>query len=323
MAVHYGRTRSIMGIVSVFTNPFVSALSDTFGRKHLQNWGRLGVVFFFGGYRFRDRSLVHRMAMEVGCWGIAQAGTWAVFAASHADLFGNRPELSSRIQAADGLWVNAVGVLGGVLTTLITRTLGLNAGQTICAVLVLVEMCILQSMPETLPKSERKPFKLGAFITRANPLSNVLLLFRKGPGLRRLAGSTLLFFCTQEVWATQSAFRLGTLGWQPTQMSYFTSGYDTVGWICQGSFSNRLLRRVGNRKAFEVGALVAVLSYAMQGLCMLGSSSGGNGMATNVKYIVAICLLQTVPPTMPFAVSNQLQLSGMQRSFALGFAPPC
>ena len=47
-------------------------------------------------------------------------------------------------------------------------------------------------MAETLPRSKRKPFRLGSFVKRVNPISNSLLLFTRGPGLRRLATSTLL-----------------------------------------------------------------------------------------------------------------------------------
>lgn len=198
----------------------VSALSDSFGRKHLQTWGRVGVVFFYWCHKFRDRSLLHRFCMEIGCWGVLSAGAWPIFAASHSDLFGGRPELSSRIQAADGLWTNAVGVTGLLIPSLLTRTIGLEAGQAVSAVLVAVVIMILHSMPETLPVSERKPFKLGEFLTRANPLSNIFLLFGSGagPGLRRLSVSAMLFFFCQHVWAIQSAFRLGFLGWTSTQM---------------------------------------------------------------------------------------------------------
>ena len=42
------------------------------------------------------------------------------------------------------------------------------------------------------PRSKRKPFRVSSFLIRVNPISNSLLLFTRGPGLRRLATSTLL-----------------------------------------------------------------------------------------------------------------------------------
>ena len=78
--------------------------------------------------------------------------------------------------------------------------------------------------------------------------------------LRRLSLSTLLFFCCNEVWATQTAFRMGVLNWVPMTISHFTSAYDLFGVVSQGTFGNRLLARMGNRASMEVGALVSLVS---------------------------------------------------------------
>ena len=42
-----------------------------------------------------------------------------------------------------------------------------------------VSIVILQTIPETLPKAERKRFRIGEFLRRTNPFSNALLLFTK------------------------------------------------------------------------------------------------------------------------------------------------
>ena len=113
MAVHYGLTRVIQSVIHLVVFPLTSTLSDTVGRKHLMTWGRLGTAAFMILHRFRDRSPAHRLWMEQICWPLSNA-CWPVFAASHSDLFADRPELSAQIQAADGLWVNVVGISGGV-----------------------------------------------------------------------------------------------------------------------------------------------------------------------------------------------------------------
>ena len=191
MAVHYGWTRSIMAWIHLVMRPFFATLSDSFGRRHLMSWGRLGTVAFFAFHRFRDRSPWHRMVMENVCWPPSNS-CWPVFAAAHSDLFGSRPELSAQIQAADGFWINLVGVGGGVANSVMTWLFGPSSGQEACAIIVTTTVFISATMAETLPRSKRKPFRLGSFLKRVNPISNSLLLFTRGPGLRRLATSTLL-----------------------------------------------------------------------------------------------------------------------------------
>ena len=69
-----------------------------------------------------------------------------------------------------------------------------------------------------LQPENRKPFTL----TRANPFASAALLVTNGPGLRRMAVATTIFFAGNEGWSTQGSFRLGVLGWTPMFQSYFT-----------------------------------------------------------------------------------------------------
>lgn len=308
MAVHYGLTRVIQSVIHLVVFPLTSTLSDTVGRKHLMTWGRLGTAAFMILHRFRDRSPAHRLWMEQICWPLSNA-CWPVFAASHSELFADRPELSAQIQAADGLWVNVVGISGGVCTSFVSRYLSDSAGQEIGAALTLAQIVICQTMPETLSATERKPFECWELLKRVNPVSNGLLLFKKGPGLRRLALSTFCWFVCNQVWATQTAFRMGVLGWSPVQLSYFTSGYDGIGVVAQAVFVNRMLASLGNRMSMEVGALVSVASYLLQGLCMF--PAGHAGVRSNVQYILAIALLQTAPEAMKYASRAMIVKQGL------------
>jgi hypothetical protein len=146
-------------------------------------------------------------------------------------------------------------------------------------------------------------------VKRVNPFANAVLLFTRGPGLRRLATSTLLWFVCNQVWATQTAFRMGVLGWTPTQISYFTSGYDGVGVLSQALVVNRLSARIGNRASMELGAAVSVVSYALQGLCML--PTGARGLRTSVQYSLAIAVLQTAPVSMQYASRAMVVKQGL------------
>ena len=69
-----------------------------------------------------------------------------------------------------------------------------------------------------LQPENRKPFTP----TRANPFASAALLVTNGPGLRRMAVATTIFFAGNEGWSTQGSFRLGVLGWTPMFQSYFT-----------------------------------------------------------------------------------------------------
>ena len=122
-----------------------------------------------------------------------QTGVWPTFAASHSDVFGTRPELYSRIQAADNMYVNFISMLGGPATTAITLAFGnIHAAQPIAGVLATLSMLVVFTIPETLKPERRKPLEWGKLLGRANPLSNLMLLMNKGSGLRRLSISASL-----------------------------------------------------------------------------------------------------------------------------------
>ena len=72
--------------------------------------------------------------------------------------------------------------------------------------------------PETLRPEKRKPVSLR----RANPFSNMRLLFSHGPGLRRLAiMSSVYFSCMPAQAVAEMVFRIGVMGWSPAQCLYF------------------------------------------------------------------------------------------------------
>ena len=75
-----------------------------------------------------------------------------------------------------------------------------------------------------------------------------------------------------------------------------------------------LLRRLGNKRAFELGALVAAASYLLQSQSLrpLGASS----LRRTIQYCCAILLLQTAPIAMPHAMRAMVIKQGISTTSA-------
>eukprot|EP01045_Picozoa_sp_COSAG04_P008467 COSAG04_NODE_469_length_13856_cov_8.973832_2_plen_236_part_00 len=134
LGLHYGRTMSINAAINTFLAPIVGSLSDAWGRHTLHWAGKAGAAIFFmlmplNHSRFltnptdpaMQRSVLQvRMAIEILGFGVLSAGNWGVFAAAHTDLFADRPALSSRLQAADQMWRDALSTPASLLAAFIT-----------------------------------------------------------------------------------------------------------------------------------------------------------------------------------------------------------
>jgi hypothetical protein len=156
--------------------------------------------------------------------------------------------------------MDLAGIAGPFIGVAVARLFGLAALEHFSSLLTLSSMAIQLTMSETLKPEDRKPFKFST----ANPFSNLQLLFTNGAGLRRLTISTSLWFWCQEIWSTQSAFRMGVLRWSPVDQSYFDSLYNAAGAVSRRTFLDPVLKSLGNRSAFELGSLLSVLSYFIQ-----------------------------------------------------------
>ena len=211
MARHYGLSASIISCFEMFTGPFVASLSDTIGRRYLASIGRIGWIMFFAGYRIRDLSLPFRLWSEVVCWGVVQAGVWTVFSAQHSDIFGERPKLSAEIRSVDKMWSDYAGFAGPFVAKACTMLVGEYFSEYLVSAITALSMGVLLSIPETLMddrpegsaswtvKPDRKPAHRKPFrLSTANPIANIALLFRNGPGLRALATATTIDFSNNE-----------------------------------------------------------------------------------------------------------------------------
>lgn len=192
LALHYGRTMSINNAINTFLAPAVGSLSDAFGRYRLHWMGRAGAAIFFclmpiNHMRFlsapndpvmQQSVLKMRMLIEIVGFGVLSSGNWGVFAAAHTDLFGDRPVLSSQLQAADQAWRDALSAPASLAAAFLTPILWRKPYWWVLyaasAALGWAQLLLATTMAETLPAGpKRKRFSLR----RANPLANVSLLF--------------------------------------------------------------------------------------------------------------------------------------------------
>ena len=249
MARHYGTVQAMNNFFNMFGSPIVGALSDTLGRRQLLALGRCGWVCWFMAIP-HFTSLRQRMLGELVCWSVLSTGNWVIYGAQNTDLFGDRPTLSARIAAVD----QAVGFTSYAVGALVAEALhqlgvggrGSNAAPYtfyIAALCNIYSVLLPLSNRETLRKENRRPFELK----RANPLSNVLLLLRNGPGLRGLTYACTLFFGCNGCWSTMVPFRMGVLGWSAVDISRMSAFVTPFGALTSNFFVSPFLKKVGNR----------------------------------------------------------------------------
>jgi MFS family permease len=89
-------------------SPLIGALSDAFGRVPILLMGRMGLTLWLVGTS-ASRKLWQFMLADWITWGLISASTQAVEDAFFADAFGERPQLSGRIRAQNGVWAGIAG----------------------------------------------------------------------------------------------------------------------------------------------------------------------------------------------------------------------
>ena len=257
MAQWQGLASSINACCNLFLNPIVGALSDSFARGPVIALSKLGLASYFL-IMWRARTPVHMAAADVLGWGVLSAGGMAVQAASLDDLFGDRPELNSRISSMNSSMAGLAGSLGPWLGILFFRR-GMTAAAfvTPAAMLLAQAVLFLFLMPETLRPEDRRPFALGDVLTSANPFANCATLLRNGVELRRLALASCLYHgCTSTWFGTLEAYRSDAIGWSPD----FILGYESVFFLSTAVSTAlvvpTLIARWGNRRLFQIWSYV-------------------------------------------------------------------
>ena len=190
------------GVLNVIFQPLIGALSDAYGRKLFMALGRVSLIWWCLGTCW-STTLRQYIFNDIAPYPLF-GSSLSVQAASFADVFGSRPELSSQLAARSQIFVSAAGLVGPLLGAAIvvrSRLGGWYAGAAAGA----LETVIVLSMSETLKPEKRTPFRWR----NANPFGSLSLLFRHGPGLRRLALSALTFNACTTTYSTMDSYRLG------------------------------------------------------------------------------------------------------------------
>ena len=108
----------------------------------------------------------------------------------------------------DRMFHNGCGIVGIPLGVALTMFVHPMAQYWVSGGFAALCVLIAARMKETLAPEQRRPFRWSG----ANPLSNVLLLMRNGPGLRRLTISATLLMIRNTHWSIVGAYRFGSLG---------------------------------------------------------------------------------------------------------------
>lgn len=182
----YGWVQSVNNLLHCFLAPIVGSLSDSWGRRQLHAYGKVGPMLWFLGLigmtayytgnpasaLVRSRSLQLRFMLEWVPWGTFTAGNWGLFASQHADYFAEQPELSARIQAADTMWRDAVGIPGSLFGAFVVPRLWHTKWRYVpwCLSAAVAGSQVLVSLriEETLPVESRKKWNNQALLD-ANP----------------------------------------------------------------------------------------------------------------------------------------------------------
>ena len=231
-SVHWGVNAAMQLLVS----PIGGALTDCIGRKWLLAASNIThITYFLGGYFATN--IWHYCLGSIMNNGIFGPISMHALPASWSDVFGSRPELSSRLKSRHVAYHAATGLVGPLIGAALAQaneSWGFYASFAAC---ILQFGCALMC-EETLPKEQRKPFTgWAALLRRSNPLTNIRLLFRSGAGLRALSISSICWNAVGTIWSSMDSYRLGAP--DPT-LALLPSGLpEVLRLVAQGTSAGR------------------------------------------------------------------------------------
>ena len=266
-------------------SPLIGAMSDAFGRVPILLVGRLGLVLWLV-WTSASRKLWQFMLADWVTWGLISASTQSVEDAFFADAFGERPELSGRLRARNGVWSGIAGFVSpfaGIWLAQTSRTLTFYLG----ALMLFFQCGVCLWHGETLAPSERKPLTMD----RVNPLNSFLLLFKNGPGLRRLGACAACYTGCSTSWSTQEAYQFGPIGMSAAENSIFDAVFQASGAVSQAWVVQPLLKRLGNRKCCENCSVFSAVAYVLVGQAWRPATA--SKYQRFLTYFAAMTLLQS------------------------------
>ena len=245
----------------------------------MDSFARAGWYYFLSSPTL-CRSIHHYMAGAVVCHGVLSAGGTLVREASLDDLFGQRPAVRAGISAQNLFYTSIVSMLAPIAGAEMSRRGWRGLAHGLGITLSFLQVCVSLLAPETLQKDERRPFVVKA----ANPLSNMGLLFRNGPGLRGFAALNFLYLSSSGCILSKGEYAMRELGWVPEDLSYMRSFEGLTNVFSQRVVVMRMIKRFGAGGAFRVGSLFSCAAY----VCMsLAWAAGRHKWQKSLVFLLA------------------------------------
>ena len=283
MATSTGQMISLISLGNLVLGPIIAGMSDRFGRLPFMGVSVLARLWW-GTKLFTVQSIERYQEYGVLAFGILGAGAGSVHQAALDDLFAHRPGVSAQVQSTSSAWISAVGLTAPIIGAELSRR-STSLALALSAMVGALQLPLLLFGKETLHPSKRMPFQLR----KADPLRNIMVLFRNGPGLRRLALTNIFFTLCTGVHQTMTSFQFGSLGWNPADQSYYGSFQSLLGIFSQGSVVMPMLKRLGPLGAFQTGSLFSTLGYVL--LSQAWRPLGASKLHKTVQLAIAMVMM--------------------------------
>ena len=283
MATSTGQLISLISLGNLVLGPIIAGMSDRFGRLPFMGVSVLARLWW-DTKLFTVQSIERYQEFGVLAFGVLGAGAGSVQQAALDDLFADRPGVSAQVQSTNSAWISAVGLTAPIIGAELSRR-STSLALALSAAIGALQLPLLLFGKETLRPSKRMPFQLR----KADPLRNIMVLFRNGPGLRRLAFTNIFFTLCTGVHQTMTSFQFGSLGWNPADQSYYGSFQSLLGIFSQGSVVMPMLKRLGPLGAFQSGSLFSTLGYVL--LSQAWRPLGASKLHKTVQLAVAMFMM--------------------------------
>lgn len=247
------------GLAQIVSAPILGGVSDRYGRRPVLLISSLGLGI--------DYAL---MAIAPNLWlllaaRIVSGATAASFSTAHAYVADitdrdNRAAFFGKLASAISIGFMVGPVLGGWLGEIDLR-LPYVAASAATLLNVAYGWLVL---PESLP-AERRADRVK--IKSPFNAAGIRLLFGRGD-LRSLSSISFLYSLSNMLWGSVWVlFCTHRFGWSPVGVGFATAAAGVAGIVVQTWAVGRIVARVGEKKALEIGTAVAALSLFYIAFC--------------------------------------------------------
>ena len=261
-------TSSLCGLGELLLTPAVGKLSDRFGRRTFFLIGPIAnVAVSLLQIRFQNSIPVAYMQRVVGQTLSTISGT-TICTATLSDVASG-----DRLSTALGSFASSIGVgVAGapLLAGLIMKGFPVEQHATVgyalrAAISASAAIFIAARMPETLPQSKRRPFRLRD----ASPFGFLRLFFGQGstPTLRRLCGA-IGVGSLMEGKMTSDILMLTlreNVGWASTMINNYLAAFGVLTFFSGRYLVRFLLGILGPRRFTDVALALSACGHALMG----------------------------------------------------------